>query len=225
MQMDKKLFIQAIGKFFSGIFMLSLLLLLPAGTVFYWNAWLLIGILFIPMFIVGIILMFSNPELLRKRLKVKEKETEQKSVIISGGLMFICGFIVAGLDYRYQWSVLPKWLVIVATVIFFAGYLMYAEVLRENRYLSRTVEIQESQKVIDTGLYAIVRHPMYTSTILLFLSLPLVLGSLSSFVIFLMYPLIVIKRIKNEEEVLEKGLAGYSDYKKRIKYKVIPFVW
>jgi protein-S-isoprenylcysteine O-methyltransferase Ste14 len=225
MQMDKKLFIQAIGKFFSGIFMLSLLLLLPAGTVFYWNAWLLIGILFIPMFIVGIILMFSNPELLRKRLKVKEKETEQKSVIISGGLMFICGFIVAGLDYRYQWSVLPKWFVIVATVIFFAGYLMYAEVLRENRYLSRTVEIQESQKVIDTGLYAIVRHPMYTSTILLFLSLPLVLGSLSSFVIFLMYPLIVIKRIKNEEEVLEKGLAGYSDYKKRIKYKVIPFVW
>lgn len=223
--MDKKLFIQAIGKFFSGIFMLSLLLLLPAGTVFYWNAWLLIGILFIPMFIVGIILMFSNPELLRKRLKVKEKETEQKSVIILGGLMFICGFIVAGLDYRYQWSVLPKWLVIVATVIFFVGYLMYAEVLRENRYLSRTVEIQESQKVIDTGLYAIVRHPMYTSTILLFLSLPLVLGSLSSFVIFLMYPLIVIKRIKNEEEVLEKGLAGYSDYKKRIKYKVIPFVW
>ena len=223
--MDKKLFIQAIGKFFSGIFMLSLLLLLPAGTVFYWNAWLLIGILFIPMFIVGIILMFRNPELLRKRLKVKEKETEQKSVIILGGLMFICGFIVAGLDYRYQWSVLPKWLVIVATVIFFAGYLMYAEVLRENRYLSRTVEIQESQKVIDTGLYAIVRHPMYTSTILLFLSLPLVLGSLSSFVIFLMYPLIVIKRIKNEEEVLEKGLAGYSDYKKRIKYKVIPFVW
>jgi len=225
MQMDKKLFIQAIGKFFSGIFMLSLLLLLPAGTVFYWNAWLLIGILFIPMFIVGIILMFSNPELLRKRLKVKEKETEQKSVIILGGLMFICGFIVAGLDYRYQWSVLPKWFVIVATVIFFAGYLMYAEVLRENRYLSRTVEIQESQKVIDTGLYAIVRHPMYTSTILLFLSLPLVLGSLSSFVIFLMYPLIVIKRIKNEEEVLEKGLAGYSDYKNRIKYKVIPFVW
>ena len=223
--MDKKLFIQAIGKFFSGIFMLSLLLLLPAGTVFYWNAWLLIGILFIPMFIVGIILMFSNPELLRKRLNVKEKETEQKSIIISGGLMFICGFIVAGLDYRYQWSVLPKWFVIVATVIFFAGYLMYAEVLRENRYLSRTVEIQESQKVIDTGLYAIVRHPMYTSTILLFLSLPLVLGSLSSFVIFLMYPLIVIKRIKNEEEVLEKGLAGYSDYKKRIKYKVIPFVW
>jgi len=223
--MDKKLFIQAIGKFFSGIFMLSLLLLLPAGTVFYWNAWLLIGILFIPMFIVGIILMFSNPELLRKRLKVKEKETEQKSVIISGGLMFISGFIVAGLDYRYQWSVLPKWFVIVATVIFFAGYLMYAEVLRENRYLSRTVEIQESQKVIDTGLYAIVRHPMYTSTILLFLSLPLVLGSLSSFVIFLMYPLIVIKRIKNEEEVLEKGLAGYSDYKNRIKYKVIPFVW
>ena len=223
--MDKKLFIQAIGKFFSGIFMLSLLLLLPAGTVFYWNAWLLIGILFIPMFIVGIILMFRNPELLRKRLKVKEKETEQKSVIILGALMFISGFIVAGLDYRYQWSVLPKWLVIVATVIFFAGYLMYAEVLRENRYLSRTVEIQESQKVIDTGLYAIVRHPMYTSTILLFLSLPLVLGSLSSFVIFLIYPLIVIKRIKNEEEVLEKGLTGYSDYKKQIKYKVIPFVW
>lgn len=223
--MDRKLFIQAIGKYLSGVLLLSILLFVPAGTLKYWNAWLLMGILFIPMFIAGIVLMIKNPELLRKRLNLKEKETEQKHVIISGGLMFICGFVIAGLDYRYQWLILPKWLVIAAVVLFLFAYLLYAEVLRENVYLSRTVEIQENQKVIDTGLYGIVRHPMYSSTLLLFLSMPLVLGSLFSFFVFLIYPVITVRRIKNEERVLEKGLAGYSEYKERIKYRVIPFIW
>jgi protein-S-isoprenylcysteine O-methyltransferase Ste14 len=223
--MDRKLFIQAIGKYLSGILLLSILLFVPAGTLKYWNAWLLMGILFIPMFIAGVVLMIKNPELLRKRLNSKEKETEQKHVIISGGLMFICGFVIAGLDYRYQWLILPKWLVIAAAVLFLFAYLLYAEVLRENAYLSRTVEIQENQKVIDTGLYGIVRHPMYSSTLLLFLSMPLVLGSLFSFFVFLIYPVITVRRIKNEERVLEKGLAGYSEYKERIKYRVIPFIW
>ncbi len=223
--MDKRLLIQTIVKYLSGLLLLSVLLFIPAGTLDYWNAWLLIGILCIPMFIVGIVLMVNNPELLQKRLNMQEKESEQKRVILFGGLMFICGFVVAGLDFRYQWFVLPKWLVIMATAIFLLAYLLYVEVLRENTYLSRTIEIQENQEVIDTGLYGIVRHPMYTSTILLFMSMPLVLGSLFSFVIFLIYPVIIVKRIKNEEQVLEKGLPGYSEYKKRIKYRVIPFIW
>lgn len=223
--MDKKLFIQAIGKYFLGLILVLILLFIPAGTLNYWNAWLLIGVLFIPMLIAGIILMIKNPVLLRKRLNAKEKEEEQKRVILLGGLMFISGFVVAGLDYRYQWLVLPKWLVITATVIFLFAYLLYAEVLRENTYLSRTIEVQENQKVIDSGLYGIVRHPMYTSTILLFLSMPLVLGSFFSFLVFLLYPVIVVKRIRNEEEVLEKSLADYSEYKQRIKYRLIPYIW
>lgn len=223
--MDKKLFFQAIGKSLSGFLVLALLLFIPAGTLNYWNAWLLMGILFIPMLIAGIVLMLKNPELLRKRLNVKEKETEQKSVIMLSVLMFVCGFVVAGLDYRFNWLVLPKWIVILATVIFLLAYLLFAEVLRENTYLSRTVEVQQGQKVIDTGLYGIVRHPMYLATLLLFLSMPLVLGSFFSFIIFLIYPVIMIKRIKNEEQILEDGLAGYIEYKKRIKYRVIPFIW
>lgn len=223
--MDIKLFIQAIGKFILGLFLLALLLFIPAGTLNYWNAWLLMGILFIPMFIAGIVLMFKNPELLKKRLTAKEKESEQKSVLLLSGLMFICGFILAGLDFRFKWLILPEWLSITAAVVFLLGYLLYAEVLRENTYLSRTVEIQENQKVIDTGLYGVVRHPMYLSTLLLFLSMPLVLGSLFSFIIFLIYPVIIIKRIKNEEQVLEKGLEGYSEYKKRVKYRLFPFIW
>jgi protein-S-isoprenylcysteine O-methyltransferase Ste14 len=223
--LDKKLFIQAIGKYFLGLILVLILLFIPAGTLNYWNAWLLIGVLFIPMLIAGIILMIKNPVLLRKRLNAKEKEEEQKRVILLGGLMFISGFVVAGLDYRYQWLVLPKWLVITATVIFLFAYLLYAEVLRENTYLSRTIEVQENQKVIDSGLYGIVRHPMYTSTILLFLSMPLVLGSFFSFLVFLLYPVIVVKRIRNEEEVLEKSLADYSEYKQRIKYRLIPYIW
>ena len=222
--MDKRLFGEAIGKYLFGVLALTLLLFVPVGTLKYWNAWLLMGILFIPMLIAGIVLMIKNPELLRKRLNAKEKEAQQRSVLLFGGLMFIGGFVVAGLDYRFQWLVLPKWLVILSAVIFLFAYLLYAEVLRENTYLSRTVEVQQGQKVIDTGLYGIVRHPMYTSTVLLFLSMPLVLGSLFSFVIFLIYPIIMVKRIKNEEQVLEEGLAGYTEYKKRIKYRVIPFI-
>lgn len=223
--MNKKLFIQAIGKYLSGVLLLSILLFVPAGTLGFWNAWLLMGILYTPMFIAGIVLMIKNPELLSKRLNMKETEIEQKNVILFGGLMFICGFVVAGLDYRYHWFILPGWLVIAATLVFLLGYLLYAVVLRENTYLSRTVEIQESQKVIDTGLYGVVRHPMYLSTLLIFLSMPLILGSLFSFVIFLVYPVIMVKRIKNEEQVLEKGLEGYIEYKKRVKYRAIPFIW
>lgn len=223
--MDKRLFIQAIGKYLSGLLLLSILLFIPAGTLRYWNGWLLIGILFVPMFIACIVLLIKNPELLRKRLNAKEKESEQKGVILLSSLMFICGFVIAGLDYRFQWLVLPEWIPIAAAVVFLLAYLLFAEVMRENTYLSRTVEVQEGQKVIDTGMYGIVRHPMYLSTLLLFLSMPLVLGSFLSFIIFLIYPVIMVKRIKNEEEVLEKGLEGYLEYKKRIKYRVIPFIW
>ena len=223
--MDKKLLIQAITKFVFGFTIIALLLFISADTLNYWNAWLFIGILFIPMFIVGIILMIKNPDLLRKRLNAKEKESEQKRVLLLGGIIFISGFVVSGLNYRFQWIILPKWIIVVATIIFLFAYVLYAEVLRENIYLSRTVEIQENQKVIDTGLYGIVRHPMYSSTILLFLSMPLVLGSFFSFLIFLIYPFIMAKRIRNEEQVLEQGLAGYSEYKNKVKYRVIPFIW
>ncbi|CUQ15419.1 Putative protein-S-isoprenylcysteine methyltransferase [Turicibacter sanguinis] len=223
--MDKKLFIQAMTKFIFGFIITALLLFIPAGTLDYWNAWLFIGILFIPMFMVGIILMIKNPDLLSKRLNSKENESEQKVLLLLGGIMFIGGFIVAGLNYRFQWMIIPKWMIIIATIIFLLAYLLYAEVLRENMYLSRIIEVQENQKVIDIGLYGIVRHPMYVSTILLFLSIPLVLGSLVSFLIFLIYPVIIAKRIKNEEQVLEQGLEGYWEYKKKVKYKVIPFIW
>ena len=223
--MDKKLFIQAMTKFIFGFIITALLLFIPAGTFDYWNAWLFIGILFIPMFMVGIILMIKNPDLLSKRLNSKENESEQKVLLLLGGIMFIGGFIVAGLNYRFQWMIIPKWMIIIATIIFLLAYLLYAEVLRENMYLSRIIEVQENQKVIDIGLYGIVRHPMYVSTILLFLSIPLVLGSLVSFLIFLAYPVIIVKRIRNEEQVLERGLEGYSEYKNKVKYKLIPFIW
>ena len=223
--MDIKLFFQAIVKFILGVFIIGLLLFIPANTINYWNGWLFMGLLFIPMFIAGIIMMIKSPDLLRKRLNVKEKENEQKLVILLSGLMFLSGFIIAGLNYRYNWITIPKLVVIISSVMFILAYILYAEVLRENAYLSRTIEVQENQKVIDTGLYGIVRHPMYATTILLFLSMPLVLGSIISFVIFLVYPFIIAKRIKNEEEVLEKELVGYSEYKKKVKYKVIPFIW
>lgn len=223
--MDKKLFIQAIVKYLLSIILFSVFLFVPAGTVYYWNAWLLIGSLFIPMFIVGIVLAIKNPELLRKRLNAKEKEAKQKSVILFGALMFVSGLLVAGLDYRYQCLVLPRWLVLTSTALFLFAYLLYTEVLRENTYLSRTIEVQENHKVVDTGLYGNVRHPMYTSTILLFLSMPLMLGSFFSFIIFMIYPVVIVKRIRKEEEVLEKSLEGYSEYKRRIKYRLIPFIW
>ena len=223
--MDKKLFIQAITKFVFGFLIIGLLLFIPAGTLNYWNAWLFIGILFVPMLIVGIILMIKSPDLLRKRLNSKEKESKQEILLLLSGVMFISGFVVSGLNYRFEWIILPKWIVFIATIIFLLAYVLYAEVLRENMYLSRIIEVQENQKVIDTGLYGIIRHPMYSSTILLFLSIPLVLGSLFSFLIFLLYPIIIVKRIKNEEQVLEQGLKGYLEYKKKVKYRLIPFIW
>ncbi|MCH5344606.1 MAG: isoprenylcysteine carboxylmethyltransferase family protein [Acetatifactor sp.] len=223
--MTKELFFQAILKFLAGAVIIGLLIFWPAGTLYYWNAWLLMGVLFVPMFFAGIILMFKDPALLKKRLNAKEKEAEQSLIIKFSGLMFVLGFVTAGLNFRFQWIVLPKWVSWVAVVIFLLSYLLYAEVLRENTYLSRTVEVQEDQRVIDTGLYGIVRHPMYSVTIILFLCMPLVLGSLISFIIFLFYPAIISKRIRNEEEVLEKGLAGYVEYKRKVKYKVIPFIW
>ena len=223
--MTKKLFIQAMVKFLSGVLLVGLLIFLPAGTLSFWKGWLLMGILFIPMFIAGIIMLVKNPELLRKRLNAREQQTEQKQVIKLSGLMFILGFLLAGLDYRFTWYRLPDLVSRAAAVMFLLAYLMYAEVLRENTYLSRTVEVQQGQQVIDTGLYGIVRHPMYSATVLLFLSIPLVLGSVISFVVFLIYPVVIAKRIRNEERILEDGLAGYSEYKKRIKYKLIPFIW
>lgn len=223
--MTKELFFQAILKFFAGAVVIGLLLFLPAGTLSYWNAWLLMGILFVPMFFAGIIMMFKNPALLRKRLNVKEKEAEQGLVIKLSGLMFVLGFVAAGLNFRFQWIALPNWLPWTAAVIFLLSYMFYAEVLRENTFLSRTIEVQDGQRVIDTGLYGMVRHPMYSATIILFLCMPLVLGSLPSFVVFLVYPAIIAKRIRNEEKVLEKELTGYAAYKKKVKYKVIPFLW
>ena len=223
--MDKKLFIQAIIKYISGIVIVGLLLFIPANTIKYLNAWLLMGLLFIPMLIVGIVLMIKSPDLLRKRLNSKEKESEQKYVIILSGLMFLIGFILAGLNYRYNWIHISNIVVIISSIIFVLAYILYAEVLRENTYLSRTIEVQENQKVIDTGLYRIVRHPMYAITILLFLAMPLILGSLISFIIFLVYPFIITKRINNEEKVLEKELKGYLEYKNKVKYKIIPFIW
>ena len=223
--MDSKLFVKAITKFLSGLILVGLLLFLPAGTFAYPQGWLLIGILFVPMFIAGLIMMKKSPELLRKRLNVKEEQAEQKTVILLSGLMFLASFIIAGLNFRFGWIRLPLWVSYAAALLFLAGYVLYAEVLRENVWLSRTVEVQENQKVIDTGLYGIVRHPMYMSTLILFLAMPLVLGSVISFVIMLLYIPIIAKRIRNEEQVLENGLEGYTEYRKRIRYKVIPFVW
>ncbi len=223
--MDSKLFVKAITKFMSGLILVGLLLFLPAGTFAYPQGWLLMGILFVPMFIAGLIMMKKSPELLRKRLNVKEEQAEQKAVIALSGLMFLASFIVAGLNFRFGWIRLPLWVSYAAALLFLAGYVLYAEVLRENVWLSRTVEVQENQKVIDTGLYGIVRHPMYMSTLILFLAMPLVLGSVISFVIMLLYIPIIAKRIRNEEQVLENGLEGYAEYRKRVRYKVIPFVW
>lgn len=223
--MNKKLFFQAIIKFLMGLLVVCALLFIPAGTINYWNAWVFIGVLFIPMFIAGIIMMIKNPELLKQRLDARENEKEQKLVILGSGIMFLVGFIVAGLNYRYQWFILHNVVVIIASIIFIIAYILYAEVLRENTYLSRTIKVQKDQKVVDSGLYGIVRHPMYAITIFLFLSMPLILGSIYSFIIFLIYPILITFRIKNEEKVLEKELHGYIEYKKKVKYRIIPFIW
>lgn len=223
--MSVKLFLQVVFKFALGMAAVGLLLFLPVGTADYPKGWLLMALLFIPMFSAGVIMMVKNPELLKKRLNSGEEQAEQRVVIKLSGLMFIVGFASAGLCFRFELAVLPDWVSWVGAALFLTAYLIYGEVLRENTYLSRTVEVQEGQKVIDTGLYGVVRHPMYSATVLLFLSMPLVLGSAISFVVFLSYPFIIVKRIKNEEEVLEKGLEGYIEYKKRVRYRLIPFVW
>ena len=222
---NKQLFLQAVGKFLLGVLIVGLLLFLSAWSLRYWQGWLLMGILFVPMFCAGLVMMAKNQELLRKRLNAREEEKEQKTVVRMSGLLFIAAFVVAGLNWRFGWCVLPDWAVWASAGLFLICYLLYAEVLRENTYLSRTIEVQENQKVIDTGLYGVVRHPMYMATTVLFLAMPLVLGSPFSFVIMLLYLPLIAKRIKNEETVLEEGLDGYKEYKQRVKYKVIPFIW
>lgn len=223
--MTTKLFIQALTKFIVGLLLVGLLLFVPAGTFAYWQAWLFIGILFVPMLIVGIWTMVSSPELLRKRLSAKEEQNEQKWVVALSGLLFIAMFVVAGLNIRFGLLLMPEWTTYVAAGVFLLGYALYAEVMRENVWLSRTVEVQQGQKVIDTGLYGIVRHPMYSATLLLFLSMPLVLGSVWSFVLMLLYVPIIVKRIRNEEVVLERDLAGYKEYKQHVRYRLIQYIW
>lgn len=220
-----KLFFSAVLKFLLGVLLVGLLIFLPAGTFSFFGGWLFMGILFVPMFFAGVVLIFKNPELLKKRLNAKEKQKEQDTVVKLCGLMFLLGFIVAGLGFRFEWYMLPKSVSVTFAVIFLLAYILYAEVLRENVYLSRTIGVEENQKVIDTGLYSVVRHPMYSVTLILFLSMPLVLGSVYSFIIFLAYPFIIAKRIKAEEKLLEKELLGYKEYKCRVKYRLIPFVW
>ena len=223
--MAKKLFLSAIIKFLLGIILVGVLIFLPAGSLEFYQGWVLMGVLFIPMLFAGIVMMIKNPNLLKSRLKAKEKQKEQDLVQKLSGLMFLVGFILAGLGYRFNWYILPLPVVIIASVTFIIGYVLYAEVLRENAYLSRTIEVQEGQKVIDTGLYGVVRHPMYSATLLLFLSMPIVLGSIYALIPFLAYPFIIAARIKNEEELLEKELIGYTEYKTKVKYKLIPFIW
>ena len=223
--MSTKLFFEAIIKFILGFIIVGLLLFIPAGTIHYFNGLLFMALLFIPMFIAGIIMLFLNPELLRRRLNAKEKESEQKEVLLFSAIMFISGFIIAGLNYRYNWIILPNIVTIISSVIFILSYIMYAEILRENSFLLRTIEVDNNQKLVDTGMYGIVRHPMYLITIILFLSMPLILNSIISFIIFLIYPIIIVKRINNEEKVLAKDLKGYPEYQKKVKYKLIPYIW
>lgn len=225
MSMKTKLLISGLSKLVLGFLLIAALLFLPAGTWCYVQAWVFLALMFIPMIIMGIWLYIFQPELLAKRLNNKEKEQQQKNVVALSGLMFIVGFVLCALDYRFTWSVVPLWLTIVASILFLIGYGMYVEVMRENAYLSRTIEVQEGQQLIDTGLYGIVRHPMYTATILMFTSIPLILGSFWSLIIFAIYPLLMVLRIKNEEQVLAAGLKGYTDYQKRVKWRLLPFVW
>ena len=223
--MENNLLTQALAKFFLGVIILGILIFLPAWSLHYWQGWLLMGILLVPMFVAGLVMLAKNPDLLRKRLNAKEQEAEQKTVVKLSGLLFITAFVVAGLNWRFGWWVLPDWAVWVAAGLFLASYLLYAEALRENTFLSRTIGVQENQKVIDTGLYGIVRHPMYMATTILFLAMPLVLASPFSFLIMLGYIPVIAKRIKNEEKVLEEGLVGYAEYKKKVKYRILPFIW
>lgn len=225
MKANAKLMASAGIKLLMGLVLVGLLIFLPAGTLHFFNGWLLVAVLFVPMLIAGVVMALRSPELLKKRLNAKEKETEQKSVVAMSGIMFIAAFVVAGLNYRYSWIVMPSWAVWSAVVLFLLSYAIYAEVMRENAYLSRTIEVQEGQKVVDAGLYGIVRHPMYTATILMFLSMPLVLGSLPSFVIMLAYIPLIVKRIRNEENVLREGLDGYDEYCRKVKFRIVPFLY
>ena len=220
-----KLFLEAIVKFTCGLLLVLALIFLPAGTVNYPYGWLLVGLLFVPMLITGFVMLAKSPEFLKKRLDVKEKQATQKGVVAYAGLMFIAGFVVAGLDYRFGWSNMPQWVTIIAAVLFLFSYALYAEVMRENAYLSRTIQVEEGQKVVDTGLYGIVRHPMYAVTILLFLMMPLVLGSWYALIAFAFYPVIIIVRLKDEEDLLTRELPGYEAYKQKVKYRIIPFIW
>ena len=223
--MTKKLFFEAISKFLLGVILIALLIFLPANTLNYKNGWIFMGLLFIPMFLAGIVMMIKNPKLLASRLDAKEKQKEQNIVIKISGLMFIVGFILAGFDFRYNWSNIPPYFTYIFSIIFLLSYVMWAIVLKQNTYLSRTIKVEESQTVIDTGLYSVIRHPMYTATIFLFLSMPLILGSLISFFVFLIYPILIIIRIINEEKYLTNNLQGYKEYKKKVKYRLIPFIW
>ena len=223
--MKNNLFLQALKKIIAGFVAIGVLLFLPAGTLYYWNAWLFVAVLFVPMLFLGVMMLFKSPKLLEKRLDAKEKVNEQKWVVALSGIMFVAAFVVAGLNFRFSWHSLPDYVIWIGVVFFLLSYLIYAEVMRENAFLSRTIEIQENQKVIDTGLYGIVRHPMYSATLIMFLSIPLILGSVISFVIMLAYIPIIAVRMNSEEQVLEEGLRGYKEYKQRVRYKVIPFVW
>ncbi len=220
-----KLLIEAMTKFTCGLLMVGLLIFLPAGTIAYTYGWLLIGLLFGPMLIAGFVMLAKSPEFLKKRLDAKEKQGTQKGVVAFSGLMFIAGFVVAGLDFRFGWSAVPTWVVITASVLFLVAYALYAEVMRENAYLSRTIKVEEGQTVVDTGMYGIVRHPMYAVTILLFLMIPLVLGSWYALIAFAFYPVLIVVRLKDEEELLTRELPGYAEYKQKVKYRIIPFIW
>ena len=223
--MTKKLFVQAIIKYLAGVVLLGLLIFLPAGTLRFPNGWLLMALLFIPMLGAGIVMMLRDPALLEKRLNAKEQQGEQKEVVLGSGLMFIAAFVLAGLNFRFGWLRLPDWAVWTASAVFLLAYLMWGEVLRENAWLSRTVEVQEGQRVVDHGLYGVVRHPMYSASVLLFLSMPLVLNSPLSFLVMLCYLPLIAKRIRNEEKLLQKELPGYEEYAERVKYRLIPFIW
>ena len=220
-----KLLINAMTKFTCGLLLVGLLIFLPAGTLYYTGGWLFLGLLFVPMLIAGFVMLFKSPEFLAKRLDAKEKQATQKGVLALSGLMFIGGFVVAGLDHRFGWSHMPAWVTITASVLFLAAYALYAEVMRENAYLSRTIKVEEGQKVVDTGLYGIVRHPMYMATVLLFLMMPIILGSWYSLIVFAFYPAIIIVRLKDEEKLLTRELPGYTEYKQKVKYRLIPFIW
>lgn len=220
-----KLFVEALIKFICGVLLVGVLIFLPAGTLAYKSGWLFMAILFVPMLIAGLVMFRKSPDFLRKRLDAKEKQATQKGVLAFAGLMFIGGFVVAGLDYRFGLSKIPAWVVITASVLFLVAYLLYAEVMRENAYLSRTIKVEEGQAVVDTGLYGIVRHPMYAVTILLFLMIPLILGSWYALIIFLFYPAIIVVRLKDEEDLLTRELIGYAQYKKKVKYRLFPYIW